>query len=95
MGGGIDLADPAARAFQRRDRIGQPGKLRGGDQRADHCKEHGGNLAFGDGRCQQAHAGGDHAEQQRGNHQHGEAAGDLDAEEGDRHGAHQKEVQHG
>ena len=59
VAGWINIADEASGAFQRRDRIGEARKLDGGNQRTDHSEEHSGDLAAGDGRGQQAHAGGD------------------------------------
>ena len=95
IGGRVDLANPATGAFERGHRIGQSRELRGRNQGAQHGKEHGGNLAAGNGRGQQSHARGNDAEEQGGHDEQREAAGHGHAEHEYRHGAHQKEVQHG
>ena len=76
VGGGKDLAYPAARAFQRGHGVQQAAELHRGHQRHHQGDEHGRALAVGDGRGHQAYARGDDGVDAGGERQRPEAAGD-------------------
>ena len=94
VGGRIDFANPAPDPFERGHRVDQAGKLDGGQHRAEHGEEHGGNLAAGDGRGEEPHRGGNAGKDQGRCRQGQEATADRHVKHGDRRQTHQQEIEH-